>query len=417
MLILIYLLKRYGIELPLWLVLSITVILRIAFALKAPELSNDIYRYLWDGIIFNSGINPYAFTPIDIYKSLPEYAEIFHKLDHNDFFTIYPPVSQLFFGISAYISKNLVGMKILLAILDVITCLFIYMLLKFFHQSTSFGLLYAFNPLVVIEISGSGHIDGLGVFFLAFCMFLLSRYVLPHDTKINYDFSIKDTVMMAAIGVLFAFAVLTKLFPLVFLPLFVFLLPIKLFLLFFLVFMLTIISTITVFYPGILNMLTTLSIYTANWEFSNILFKILHTAFNSAVIPRVILAGFFVFSLVLIYKKFIPLLLNHSLKAFVSACYYISLAFLVFSPTLHSWYGLYMILFLPFVMGIEGIIFSFSLLLSYRVMSLYISDRIWFDDWFMASLVLLGPLASMCLSLLCAHVCRLPAFRSTLHGK
>ncbi|MEZ0329104.1 MAG: hypothetical protein ABWK15_06050 [Dissulfuribacterales bacterium] len=417
MLILIYLLERYGIELPFGIVLSIAIILRIAFALKAPELSDDIYRYLWDGIIFNNGINPYAFTPIDIYKSLPEYGELFHKLNHNDFFTIYPPVSQLFFGISTYISKNLVGMKILLSILDAITCFFIYILLKSFYRSTSFSLLYAFNPLVVIEISGSGHIDGLGVFFLAFCMFLLSRHVLPNDKKINYEFSLKYTVIIAAISISFAFAVLTKLFPLVFLPLFVFLLPIKLFLLFFLVFMFTIIGMITVFYPDIMNMLTTLSIYTANWEFSNILFKILHAISNSAVIPRVILVIFFVACLVLIYKKFIPLLLNYSLNAFISACYYISFAFLVFYPTLHPWYGLYMILFLPFVMRIDGIVFSFSLLLLYRVMSLYVSDRIWFDDWFMASLVLLGPLASMCLSLLCAHVCRLPAFMSTLHDK
>lgn len=397
---LIYFTERYAIQLPFWPILGIAFILRIAFVFKAPELSNDIYRYLWDGIVFNNGINPYAFTPVDIYKELPQYIGLFHKLDHNNFFTIYPPISQLFFKISTYFFSNFVFMKMLLGILDVITCIFIYILLKSLNKSTSLYLLYAFNPLVILEISGSGHIDGLGVFFLVLCIFLLHRYILSYKKKIHHQCSFKMIFMIAALGILFSFAVLTKLFPLVFLPLFIFLFPAKSSLIFMLFFILIIAVMIVIFYPDISNILTTLAIYTANWEFSNIFFKILHAVFNSSVIPRIILSTIFVGCLLLIYKKYMPFIIRHSLDAFISACYYISFLFLIFSPTLHPWYGLYMILFLPFVMRIEGIVFSFSLLLSYRVLSLYISDRIWFDDWFTASLILFGPLAAIFLSLL-----------------
>ncbi len=384
---------------PFWLIVGIAAMLRIVFAFKSPELSNDIYRYLWDGIIFNNGINPYAFIPINIYRKFPEYIELFHKLDHNNFFTIYPPVSQLFFKISTSISHNVLFMKMFLGILDSITCIFIYLLLKAMNKSISFSLLYFFNPLAILEISGSGHIDGLGVFFLAFSVFLLSEYILSQNKQLNHKFSIQNIFVISALSVLFSFAVLTKLFPLVFLPLFIFILPIQLFWLFFFIFILTITGMIAVFSPDVLNMLRTLAIYTANWEFSNIIFKLLHFVFNSSVIPRVLLSASFICCSAFIYRKFSPLLLGCSLNAFITACYFISFAFLVFSPTLHPWYGLYMIFFLPFVSRIEGIVFSFSLLLSYRVLSVYISDRIWFDDWFMAFFVLAGPIVALCLSL------------------
>lgn len=402
---------------PFWLVFGVAVLLRITFAFKSPELSNDIYRYLWDGILFNNGINPYAFTPINIYNNFPEYIDLFHKLDHNNFFTIYPPVSQLFFRISTYISTTELFMKIFFAVLDSITCIFIYDILKSLHKPALYSLIYFFNPLVVIEISGSGHIDGLGIFFLAFSMFLLSKYILSDKKQLDFAFSKKNVFIVSTLSILFSFAVLTKLFPLVFLPLFLFILPVQLFLLFFLIFMLTIVIMIAVFYPNILNILITLTIYTANWEFSNILFKLLHAVFNSSVIPRAILTIFFICCMILIYKRFLPLLLNHSLNAFITVCYYISFAFIVFSPTLHSWYGLYMMLFLPFVMRMEGIIFSFSLLLTYRVMSLYISDRIWFDDWFTAFLVLAGPISALCLGLLCRHILRLFTSKAIFQGK
>lgn len=416
-LILIYLSERYAVQLPFWFIICIATMLRITFALKSPELSNDIYRYIWDGIVFNNGINPYAFIPIDIYKKFPEYMELFHKLDHNNFFTIYPPISQLFFTISTSIFNNVVFMKMLLGILDSISCIFIYLLLRSLNKSTSFSLIYFFNPLVILEISGSGHIDGLGVFFLSFSIFLLNNALMSYGKQFNDNFAIKNILTISALGVLFSFAVLTKLFPLVFLPLFLFILPIQLFLLFFLIFMLTIVGMIAIFYPYILNMLTTLAIYTANWEFSNILFKLLHSIFNSAIIPRAILSVFFIYCLVLIYRKFSSLILNRSLNAFITACYFITFSFLVFSPTLHSWYGLYMILFLPFIMRLEGIVFSFSLLLSYRVLSVYISDRIWFDDWFMAFLVMAGPIIALFFGLFHNGLLRILPLKTVPHGK
>lgn len=402
---------------PFWLIVGIATILRIVFAFKAPELSNDIYRYLWDGIIFNNGINPYAFAPINIYNKFPEYMELFHKLDHNNFFTIYPPVSQLFFKLSTFISHNVIFIKMFLGILDSITCIFIYFLLKAINKSTSFSLFYFFNPLVVLEISGSGHIDGLGVFFLAFFIFLLNKYILSYDMQSNHQFSMQNIFVSSVLGLLFSFAVLTKLFPLVFLPLFFFILPIKLFLFFFLIFIITIVGMIAIFYPNILNILITLAIYTANWEFSNIIFKLLHFVFNSSVIPRVILSAFFICYLIFINIKFSTLLLGRSLNAFITACYFISFAFLIFSPTLHPWYGLYMIFFLPFVMRMEGIVFSFSLLLSYRVLSVYISDRIWFDDWFMAFLVLAGPFIALCLGLFRRSMPYPPSSKAVFQGK
>src|SRR5215467_2658924 len=47
----------------LWVVLAVAAVAR-AIALFAPDtLSDDIYRYIWDGRVQAAGINPYRFVP------------------------------------------------------------------------------------------------------------------------------------------------------------------------------------------------------------------------------------------------------------------------------------------------------------------------------------------------------------------
>src|SRR6266480_2356803 len=49
----------------LWIVLAVAALAR-AIALFAPDtLSDDIYRYVWDGRVQAAGINPYRYVPDD----------------------------------------------------------------------------------------------------------------------------------------------------------------------------------------------------------------------------------------------------------------------------------------------------------------------------------------------------------------
>ena len=42
------------------------IVCRLFFFWELPLLSQDFYRFLWDGVIQSQGINPYLYKPIEI---------------------------------------------------------------------------------------------------------------------------------------------------------------------------------------------------------------------------------------------------------------------------------------------------------------------------------------------------------------
>src|SRR4029453_16842488 len=81
-------------------ILGVALVARLLLIPSAPTLSEDAYRYLWDGSLVRDGINPYVHAPSD--PALVERRnELFARLNHADVPTIYPPAAQLFFGVVA----------------------------------------------------------------------------------------------------------------------------------------------------------------------------------------------------------------------------------------------------------------------------------------------------------------------------
>jgi hypothetical protein len=72
------------------------------------------------------------------------------------------------------------------------------------------------------------------------------------------------------------------------------------------------------------------------------------------------------------------------------------------TPTLHPWYGLYLVAFLPFAPGAAGIVLSWSVILGYRVLMDYRLSGLWLEDSLTSFLIISAPLlalaASCCLS-------------------
>jgi alpha-1,6-mannosyltransferase len=174
----------------------------------------DIWRYLWDGHVWAHGLNPYQFPPnhpaVDALADHdnPEltdrravWGDIRDNINHPWLPTVYPPLMQFVFRFSHWLAPgSVLALKALLAGLDLVAVLFIALTLRRVGKPVEWVLLYAWNPLVIKVIAGSGHGDVLVAVMLAACAYLLVR----------------EAKFAAAVS--FGLAVLGKLTPVVLLP-------------------------------------------------------------------------------------------------------------------------------------------------------------------------------------------------------
>jgi alpha-1,6-mannosyltransferase len=150
------------------------VFLRIFVLFSIPNLSDDVYRFIWDGLLLRAGINPYSITPENwIYGNgcgLYEFEFLYGYLNSPNYYSIYPPILQWFFWLSVIPGLNIYGSIILLKgsiFLAEMTTLY---LLPRFLRKIGFpegkALWYLFNPLIIIELLGNIHFEALAIPFL-----------------------------------------------------------------------------------------------------------------------------------------------------------------------------------------------------------------------------------------------------------
>ena len=187
------------------------IVLRVVLIFAFPLLSDDIYRFLWDGHLMHKGVHPLSFLPSDLIKdsTLADgyLRSIYAQLNSPNYFTVYPPISQLVFYLatlseswSIYVSAGVI--KLILLLSDVGILLMLRKLLIRFDVSPRWSLIYFLNPLVITEVSGQIHFESLMVFFLCGTFHALSKG------------------MLRVAGFSLALSIGTKLLPLMFVPLF-----------------------------------------------------------------------------------------------------------------------------------------------------------------------------------------------------
>lgn len=146
----------------LGLVLTIAALLRLPFLFTTPVLSDDIYRYVWDGRVQGEEINPYKYPPL-----APEIQHLrnstYEGINNKDIPTIYPPLMQAAFAASTSISETVGWMKTAFVLIDLVLIGLLTWLLSACGQNPLRVLIYAWSPLVVVEIAGSGHNDVLAL--------------------------------------------------------------------------------------------------------------------------------------------------------------------------------------------------------------------------------------------------------------
>jgi alpha-1,6-mannosyltransferase len=164
-------------------------------------LSDDIYRYVWDGLVQQAGMNPYHYPPAAPELGFLRDETIFPMINRQWALTLYPPGAQLFFRLLAWLwPGQLVAMKAMILLADVGSIALLLLLLKQLDLPRSHIFLYAWHPLVIVELGISGHLDGLMLPFV-----LLALLCLVHKRP-------------WLVGTSLAMATLIKLYPAILLP-------------------------------------------------------------------------------------------------------------------------------------------------------------------------------------------------------
>ena len=181
--------------------LALAALWHLAFLLMPPGSDDDIHRYLWDGRVQRLGYNPYIVVPNDPALDALHTPET-RTLNNPYLSSPYPPGAQLFFRAVTAIHESIFALKVAFVVCDFVI---VFVLLDILHssgQGAHWVLAYAWNPLLAIEVAGTGHIDIVGVLLL-----LVSFAALGRRWR---------TVAAVAFGL----AVAVKLLPIVLLPLY-----------------------------------------------------------------------------------------------------------------------------------------------------------------------------------------------------
>ncbi len=134
--------------------------------LAAPyALSNDAYRYHWEGTVQRAGYNPLTLAP-DAPVLEPLRDQNWDQTDHREVSSAYPPLLLVVFRAGATLSDEATVFKWIFLGFDLATWWMLIGWLRQRGQSETASLIWAWNPLVILEFAGMGHAMSLGIFFL-----------------------------------------------------------------------------------------------------------------------------------------------------------------------------------------------------------------------------------------------------------
>lgn len=158
------------------IIILVALAARLAFLTQTPEASDDIYRYVWDGRIQAHGINPYRYVPSD--PALERYQDeaIYSHVNRKGVPTIYPPVAQGVFHLVFRLHPNSVAWtKLVFIATDLVTIGVIIVLLVRLGLGPERSVLYAWHPLLILELGHSGHVDVLVILCLVLAVWARFR--------------------------------------------------------------------------------------------------------------------------------------------------------------------------------------------------------------------------------------------------
>jgi alpha-1,6-mannosyltransferase len=163
---------------------GIAFLFRLTLLFSVPTLSDDFYRFIFDGYLIQSGISPYCYLPdvaieqLDIQPSL-YWKSLIEGMNSRLYYSIYPPLHQFFFWLSASagerLMENILILRLVVLFFEILNFFFLYKIIKDWNLPESNLWLYAFNPLVILELSGNLHFEGIVLTGLLITVYFFGR--------------------------------------------------------------------------------------------------------------------------------------------------------------------------------------------------------------------------------------------------
>ena len=332
----------------LWWILAVAIVMRAIVLPTHPTLSDDIFRYRWDGRVQLEGINPYVYAPGSVELSRLR-DEHFADINNKDISTIYPPLMQhLFYG-AAWLGVGIAGLKALFVLFDLAMVALLLGILRSLGMSSHRVLIYAWNPLVVTEIAGSGHND-----VAAMCLLMAAQLAILRQRRLASMVLLGLSGSAKILGFLLAPLWWRHVRPRDYLAL-----------------VATALLTTLPFLPAGAAMFEGLTQYATRWRSNDSLFHVLYWLTGSLAWPKLIVGVFLTgMSVWLVARRVEPL----------RAAYWVTGAILLLTSTLHPWYLLWILPYLCVFASPMWLGLSATVALAYHAPYISIPGEPW-QEW------------------------------------
>lgn len=348
------------------------VIFRVILIASIPNLSDDYHRFIWDGNLLKSGINPFQFLPSELPAN-----EMFEGLNSKNYYTVYPPFLQTTFGIAAWVANgnilwNVIMLRIPIIVADLGSTYLIMKLLTKFNFNPKKVLLFALNPFIILELTGNLHFESLSIFF-TLCAFYFLFY-LPSTVK-NLIIS----------SLMLALAAQIKLLPFIFIPLIINKLGFKKGLFYSFITSIVFLALFIPFFNQTIvqNITNSLDLYFQKFEFNASIYYLVKwlgifiSKNNPIQTAGPILSAI---SLVIILWLSLSKKIDKStFLGFIQIVFFINCSYVFLATTVHPWYLAPIIVWGIFTRFNFQILWSFLIFLSYSAYSSAIyHENLWF---------------------------------------
>ena len=347
--------RRAALRSDLIVLFAVAALARIVLIPATPTLSTDAYRYLWEGRIIAEGFNPFNHPP-----DAPELRflrdENYEGINHKELETIYPPFAQAVFTLSTLMRAGFPALKAALVLFDLLTVLLLFGLLRTLGRDPRAAVIYAWNPMVMIEVGHSGHVDPVGI-----CAMVLAVWLILRGRR---------ALGLAALGVSF----LAKYIAVVFAPFF--LLRRRFWLV-----SLAAVGVVAVGYLPFLGastkLVSSLQIYGMEWKFNGLAFTLLSSITGNHDVLRFVLAGMLVaFAFYQAARRSVDL---------ITYAVAVVGAMLLLAPTLYPWYVCWIVPLLCVTHNRAWILFTGLVMSSYWVWVVLADTGEWvLPNWVLA---------------------------------